>query len=330
MRRYGVKWIVVGVILTAGAGGAYVWFGSPRNSLPEGLAAGNGRIEATEIDIATKLAGRLEEVLVREGDMVARGQVLARMDTRELMARRHSAEAEMRRAEEERRYAAAVLAQQKSQYILAEDDFKRYRRLYDSKSIARQTLQRQETARDTARAAVAAASARQANATAAIDAVKARIDEIQSYIDDSTLTAPVDGRVLYRLAEPGEVLGAGGRLLTLLDVTDVTMTIFLPTDQAGRVDLGSDARIVLDARPDLVIPARVSYVAPKAQFTPKDVETRTEREKLMFRIKARIDPELLKKHAGKVKTGLPGLTYVRLADNVAWPPALATPVGTER
>uniref|UniRef100_UPI000AA1736C HlyD family secretion protein n=1 Tax=Desulfosarcina cetonica TaxID=90730 RepID=UPI000AA1736C len=138
------------------------------------------------------------------------------------------------------------------------------------------------------------AIARQANATAAIDAVKARIDEIQSFIDDSTLTAPVDGRVLYRLAEPGEVLGAGGRVLTLLDVSDVTMTIFLPTDQAGRVDLGSDARIVLDALPDVVIPARVSFVAPKAQFTPKDVETRTEREKLMFRVKVRIDPELLR------------------------------------
>ncbi|BBO82491.1 HlyD family secretion protein [Desulfosarcina ovata] len=323
MKRRWIKWAMLGVVLIAGFG-AYVWLGQREDKLPEGIASGNGRIEATEVDVATKLAGRLTEIMVREGDMVAKGQTLARMDTRELAARRRSAQAEMQRAEEERRYAAAMLEQQRSQLALVVKDLDRYRRLYASKSIALQSLQRQETARDTARAAVAAARARQANATAAIDAVKARIDEIQSFIDDSTLMAPVDGRVLYRLAEPGEVLGAGGRVLTLLDVSDVTMTIFLPTNQAGRVDLGSDARIILDARPDWVIPARVSFVAPKAQFTPKDVETRTEREKLMFRIKVRIDPELLKAHAEKVKTGLPGMAYLRLGADVLWPPVLKT------
>lgn len=150
MGRHWIKWTIAIVILAAGAG-AYFWFGRRQNPLPEGLAAGNGRIEATEVDIATKLAGRLEAVLAREGDMVSRGQVLARMDIRELTARRRSAQAEMQRAEEERRYAAAILEQQCSQLALAEKDLERYRRLYASKSIALQTLQRQQTARDTAR-----------------------------------------------------------------------------------------------------------------------------------------------------------------------------------
>ena len=102
------------------------------------------------------------------------------------------------------------------------------------------------------------------------------------------------------------------------------MTFFLPTDQAGKVVIGADARIVLDALPGLPIPAKVSFVSPTAQFTPKEVETRTEREKLMFRVKVKVDPELLKHYAERVKTGLPGKGFVRLDATAAWPEALKT------
>ena len=277
--------------------------------------------------LATKLAGRLDAVLVQEGDMVAAGQVLARMATRELQAQRRNAVAETRRAEQEKCYAAAMIDQCRSELALAEKELERSRSLYEGKCIPLQTLQRQETTVHSAQAALVAAKARLANAAASIDAVKAKTDEIQSYIDDSTLTAPLNGRVLYRLAEPGEVLAAGGRVLTLLDITDVYMTIFLPTQQAGKVDIGTEARILLDALPDRPIPARVSFVDSKAQFTPKEVETRTEREKLMFRIKVKIDPQLLKAHAEKVKTGLPGVAYLRLDPDLAWPQTLQNPLG---
>jgi HlyD family secretion protein len=100
------------------------------------------------------------------------------------------------------------------------------------------------------------------------------------------------------------------------------MDIFLPTAGAGRTRVGDDARIVLDALPDTPIPARVSFVAAKAQFTPKAVETRSERDKLMFRVKVRVDPDLLRAHATEVRTGLPGVAYVRLDPAVAWPAAL--------
>ena len=119
------------------------------------------------------------------------------------------------------------------------------------------------------------------------------------------------------------MLPAGGKALTLLDLSDVYMTIFLPTEQAGKINIGSDARILLDALPGVVIPATVSFVAPQAQFTPKEVETQTEREKLMFRVKVKIAPELLKKHVEKVKTGLPGVAYVRMDPNVQWPERLS-------
>ncbi|MDP3290161.1 MAG: HlyD family efflux transporter periplasmic adaptor subunit, partial [Methyloversatilis sp.] len=161
---------------------------------------------------------------------------------------------------------------------------------------------------------------------AAVEAAQARVERMRVDLQDAVLVAPADGRVLYRLAEPGEVLPAGGKVLTLLDITDVYLTLFLPTSQAGRVAIGSEARIVLDVRPDISIPASVSFVSPQAQFTPKSVETRTEREKLMFRVRVKIPPELVRAYAKQVKTGLPGVAWVRLDADAPWPATVPPPV----
>ncbi len=134
-----------------------------------------------------------------------------------------------------------------------------------------------------------------------------------------TLKTPVSGRVEYRLARAGEVLAAGGRVVTILDLTDVFMTIFLPTSQAGRVAHGSEARIVLDAAPSYVVPATVSFIAAEAQFTPKAVETSNEREKLMYRVKLAIDPKLLETYRDYVRAGLTGNAYVRTERAAEWP-----------
>jgi HlyD family secretion protein len=173
-----------------------------------------------------------------------------------------------------------------------------------------------------AQSAVEGAKAGVMQAQSAAEAAQAGMEKIREDIRDATLISPINGRVLYRLVEPGEVLGAGGNILTLLDITDVYMTLFLPTSQAGAVSIGSEARIVLDVRPDISIPAKVTFVSPEAQFTPKSVETRTEREKLMFRIKIKIPQDLLQTYAKRVKTGLPGVAYIQLDPNVPWPVTL--------
>jgi HlyD family secretion protein len=115
------------------------------------------------------------------------------------------------------------------------------------------------------------------------------------------------------------VLAAGGKVFTMLDFSYVYMDVYLPTEEAGKVKVGADARIVLDAYPDHPIPAKVSFVASQAQFTPKTVETKTERDKLMFRIRVRIDQERLAKHADAIRSGLPGVAYVRWNPALAWP-----------
>lgn len=317
----------------------------------EAFVQGNGRIEATEIDIATKLPGRLRDVLVGEGDLVQAQQPLAHLQVQSLEAQYAEAQARLRQAESgvdsaraqvavresDRRAAQAVVAQREAELDAAR------RRLARSQALAQEgASSEQELDDDRARvrsveAALAAAQAQVAAATAAVEAARtqttgmqatvkaggATVDRVKADLDDAVLTAPRAGRVQYRIAEAGEVLGAGGKVLNLVDLSDVYMSFFVPEAVAGRLALGSEVRLVLDAAPGLVIPAKVSFVASTAQFTPKTVETASERQKLMFRVRAQIAPELLKKHAEQVKTGLPGVAWVRLDAQQPWPAALS-------
>lgn len=349
--RRNLAWTLA-LLLAAGAFGA--WYALKPAGLGEGFASGNGRIEATELDVATKLAGRVAEIAVDEGDFVTQGQVLARMDTQVLEAQLAQARAEVRRTENakataralvaqresEKAAAGAVVNQRRAELTAAEKRFARTRTLVARNAMPQQQLDDDRAVLQSAEAALAAAKAQVLSAQAGIEAAKSQVIEAQSAIeaaaastvrlaadiDDSLLRAPRAGRVQYRIAQPGEVLGAGGRLLNMVDLVDVYMTFFLPANQAGRVVLGQEARLVLDAVPQYVIPARVSYVASVAQFTPKTVETASEREKLMFRVKARIDPELLKKYMTAVKTGVPGMAYLRLDQEAVWPEQLEVKV----
>ena len=189
--------------------------------------------------------------------------------------------------------------------------------------IARRALESAKAQVSATKAAIEAARTSIIQAQTRVDAAQATERRIVADIEDSELKAPRDGRVQYRVAEPGEVLAAGGRVLNMVDLSDVYMTFFLPTEQAGLLKIGGEARLVLDAAPDLRIPATISFVASVAQFTPKTVETSDERLKLMFRVKARIPPELLQQHLEYVKTGLPGMAWVRLNEQLPWPDSLA-------
>lgn len=341
-------WLIrIAVVAIVGVAAAAAWRFLQPQGLPEGFAAGNGRIEAVEIDVAAKTAGRVKDILANEGDFVRAGQELARMDTAVLEAQLREAEAQLRRAligietaqsqvtqrEAEKQAAEALIAQRKAELDAAQRRVARSEDLAPKDAVPVSKLDDDRAAFQAAKAAVGAAEAQAAAAQAAIgraksdvigaeatvEAARATIQRIQADIDDSVLRSPRDGRVQYRVAQPGEVLSPGGVVLNMVDLADVYMTFFLPTEQAGRVALGTEARLVLDAAPQYVIPAQISFVADVAQFTPKTVETAEERQKLMFRIKAKIAPDLLRKHLHQVKTGLPGMAYVRLDPRVDWP-----------
>lgn len=313
------KILVFLLILAVGGGGAW-WYIQHRSAvLPPGFAAGNGRIEANEIDIATKYAARLLELRVEEGDLVQAGQVIALLETRELAAQLRSAEAVVQQAQQQRDQVLAEIRQRRSELALADKELQRSLVLLGKNFVSEQKVDQQRTLRGTAEAAVAAAESRRGSAEAAIRVAEAEAERVRDLLQDGTLTAPKAGRILFRLAETGEVLPAGGKVATLLDLSDVYMTFFLPTEAAGRVAIGSEARLLLDAAPGRAVPAQISFVAARAQFTPKQVETRSERERMMFRIKARVPPALVRQHLEQVKTGLTGMAYVRIDPQAAWP-----------
>ena len=293
--------------------------------LPAGIVGGNGRIEAVQVDIATKYNGRIDQVLAKEGKLVAPNEVLCQMDTSEMSAELEKARAQQLKASEDVERAAAEVVQKEAANTLAEKSFARAETLRKKKAIADQDYDEARARRDSSEAAVNVAKAALRSAEQARVAAEAEIKRQEAQIADMTLKSPVQGRVLYRLAEPGMVLGAGGKVLTVLDLSDIYMEIFLPSQEAGKVRLGSEARFVLDVAPEYAGRAKVSFISPEAQFTPKQVETRSERDKLMFRVKLQLPSEAILPHINRVKTGLRGVGYVRLDESVEWPAFLQKP-----
>jgi HlyD family secretion protein len=340
-----LKTLVAALILIGLGIAAWQRFGKDEGG--QGLVSGNGRIEAVEIDIASKTPGRVKDILVREGELVSAGQVVAVLDTEVLEAQLRQSQAQLRQAESAVETARSRLVQRESEKTAAralvgqreaELEVARKRALRSSTLASEGATSQQEADDDQARvqsaeATVSAARAQLAAAEAAVatvrteisgsrsavDAARATVERIQADIRDSSLKSPREGRVQYRVAQPGEVLGAGGRVLSLVDLSDVYMTFFLPTAAAGRIAIGTEVRLILDAAPKYVIPANVSFISDVAQFTPKTVETAAERQKLMFRIRAQIPPDLLRKHISQVKTGLPGVAYIKLDRDAPWP-----------
>ena len=319
-----IKNVAAGLaLLLAVAGAGYLFWQARAASLPPGLTTAHGRLEATEVDVASKIPGRIAVVLPREGDWVDAGTVVARLVADELRAQLRGAEASVVQAERAVDQGRAGVRKSRADLQLADKTLQRSEELVGRGFISRNKLDSDQSGMEGAMAGMAQAQGRVAEAGAAVAAARARVEVLQANLRDSELQAPVSGRVLYRLAEPGEVLPAGGKVLTLLDLSEMHLTVFLPTALAGQVALGSEARIVLDALPQQPLPATVSFVAAKAQFTPREVETRSEREKLMFRVKVRVDPDWLAAHRDLAKSGMPGVAYLKLAADVPWPAALA-------
>ncbi|MDY0117788.1 MAG: HlyD family efflux transporter periplasmic adaptor subunit [Sulfurimonadaceae bacterium] len=288
------------------------------------FAFGNGRIEATEVSIAPKISGRILEIYVREGDLVEKGQLLAKLDTDELHAKLNLAKAQIKQAIENKKYTQAIAEQKEHELSLAKKNFIRAKELYTNKAIALAAFEQEEMLYKSSVAGTKAVKANVAQAEEAIEVAKAQAQTIQVIIDDSNLYSPVKGRVLYKLVQNEEVIASGQSVMLLLDLLDTSMSIFLPTAQVGQVDYGSEARIVLDAFPEVAIPATVTFISPKAQFTPKQIETSDERAKLMFRVKVTIEEALLFEHIEKIKTGLPGIAYIQLDTTHPWPDKLNT------
>lgn len=306
--------IVMVLVLLAGILIFYLYINKDKNAVPQGFVMGNGRLEATEVDIATKLAGRLTEVLVKEGDFVDKDQIVAKIDASTLQALLKQAEAEVKRAKQARETALSRVEGIRVKRDLALKELERSKTLFAKNIFTQQEHDRNQTVKETYDAEYAAAKSLIVETEGAIESAVAQTERLKTEINDCLLRSPIKGQVLSRLAEPGEVLPNGGKVLTIIDNTDIYMNVYLSEQYAGIIPLSGDAKVVLDAILDRQFLARVAYVSEKAQFTPKEVETTEERQKLVFRVKIRFqefnDPRL--------KPGMPGVAYIRLNPSAKW------------
>jgi len=303
--------IAVGVA----AAGYVVWKRQTANAVPPGFVMANGRLEAQEIDVAAKYGGRIVEVMIQEGDDVPAGAVIARLDTDELNAAIGRADAQLEAARREQEAATHSVTERESQLTFTSQELDRAQILSQRGFAPVETLDRRRSEWRAADAAHNAAVAQLARSGHEVHAAQAEATRLRAQLEETALKAPRDTRVLYRLAVPGEVLAAGGKVATLVDLADMHMTVFLEGIEAGAIPIGGEARILLDSLPGQPLPARVTFVSPTAQFTPKTVETRDERTKLVFRIKVTsIDPRGL-----PLKSGMPGVAYIRLDGQKDWP-----------
>ena len=315
------KWIIVALIIITGLLVFRIW-NSARYALPKGIASGNGRLEAELVDIVAKEPLRVEKIFVNEGDLVRTGQVLVKLNTETLDAEMVEAKKNVSAVQEQVAIAKSAIQRNSSEIGLAQIEAERSRKLLKQGAGSQREYDIRRKNLETTTASLGEGEARLQAAEEDVKVAQAKVITIQTRINDATLISPVNGRVLYRLSEPGEVLAAGGKALTIVDLGDVYMEIFLPSNQAAALKLGSEGIITIDYLPEWAIPAIVSFVSPEAQFTPKQVETKSEREMLMFRVKLQIPHKLVVQYIKQIKTGVRGVGYVKIDESAQWPKKL--------
>ena len=317
-----LKWIywTIAIVVVGGFGFAsYQSWEASRLALPKGISSGNGRVEAKLVEIATKEPLRVKEIRVDQGATVHLGEVLVVTDTTTLEAEMQEAKKNAAAIEEKEGAANAMIARDKALIELAKIEVERSKKLVARRAGSQRDLDLRRTALQTASATLQEDEAKLRTIEQDVKVAQGKVAEIQTRIDDATLSSPIGGRVLYRLAEAGDVLAAGGKALTLVNLADAHMEIFLPPEDAAFLNVGSEARIIAEYCPAVALPAYVSFVSPMAEFTPRQVDRPIEEEKLAIRVKLRVPEEIVEPNIELVKTGLRAVGYVKVNESAQWP-----------
>ena len=228
--------ILLAVALGAGSYFGYQYWQGLQSKLPPGIASGNGRLEAKLVDIAAKEPLRVKQIFFNEGDLVKPGDVVVQMDTNTLEAQLAEAKMNVVATQEKEAVARATIQRTKAQIDLAKIEVKRSKSLVAQRAGSQRELDVRNTQLKTTSASLQEEVAKLSTIQQQVAVARAQVATVQTRIDDATLRSPVLGRVLYKLAEVGEVLAAGGKAMTLVNLEDVYMEIFLPSADAGRVE----------------------------------------------------------------------------------------------
>lgn len=313
MKRIVVLWLLIGL-----AAGGYWYYFLHHKPLPSGFIATNGRLVLGQVEVASLYPGRVESIVVSEGQSVKKGELLASLSSEQIKANLLEAQAAKYRIEQTVHRSEAELQIRKKQLALAELEWKNAKRMRKDGLISSVELVRRQTAYEAEQAGVKAAQAAYAEAEAGVAQAQAKIQEIMSTDKEYTLVAPMDARVEYRIATLGSVIPAGGKVISLVDPSDVYMHIFLPTQTLGKIHLHDEVRLVLDGI-DAVFPATITFISATSQFTPKFVETSKERDKLMYKVRVQFARDIAKQYRPFLKGGATGEVYLRINTEKEWP-----------
>ncbi len=296
------------------------------------VISATGTIEAIEVDVASKVSGQVLDLAVDEGSRVRSGDLLAAVDhaTADIQLRQAQAGVDLAEAQllllrngarkEDIQQGEAALTQAEANLRVARDDAKRMRELAMTGSVTPKQ-------KDDAEARLTVAEAQKNAAVEALDKLRrlARPEEIQAAearlaqaraaadllaktIADCTIVAPAAGTVTHKAVEAGELVNPGSTVVTVSELDSVYVMIYLTEEEVGRVRLGDAADVMIDAWPGKAFPGQITYVSPEAEFTPKNVQTKEDRVKLVFGVKVVIEnPE------GLLKPGLPADALIRIA-----------------
>jgi len=275
---------------------------------------GSGQIETTQVVVSGKIASRIMEIAVKEGDKVEAGQVLVRLDCKEIEARCAQAEAQVAQAEAAQAQAEAAknqarssLAPHTAQQAQAKRDLDRAQALLESQSIPENRYEQARTAYDilteqlsSASQAVKVAERATGVARAQIETAKAAVKLSETGLEECELKAPMSGRVSARNYEVGELAMPGAALLKLDRTENVYTYIYIPNEEVGRVSVGQKVRVVADTYPDRTFEGAVERINDEAEFTPKSIQTKEDRTRLVFGVKV-----VLANTDGTLRPGMP-------------------------
>ncbi|HKS56487.1 MAG TPA: efflux RND transporter periplasmic adaptor subunit [Steroidobacteraceae bacterium] len=304
--------------LAAGSYAAYRWLTPP--ALPEGLLYGGARVEGTEVTVSSEVAARVIESALIEGATVRAGELLVRLDPKDIEAQRDRARAEREAARRERERLARDLATAEHHLATARRDDRRYEALVREGTIAFQQREQASNVLAEAQGRVEALNVALTQATARIEALDKTVQLADSQLAKAVITAPLSGSVLVKSIEVGELATPGRSIATLVDLDRIELKIYIPEQDIGKLRLGNDARVRIDAFPGEYIAARVSRIDSQAQFTPRDIHMPDERVRLVFGVTLALDNPV-----GRLKPGMPADAWVRWNTGTAWPAELVIP-----
>lgn len=311
-------WIAAGGALAAGAALAYQLWG--KDGLPAGLLYANGQLDATEVRVAAEVQGRVLSSHLVEGRRVDRGDLLVELDRAEFETRLAEARAEASALEEASASIQRQLGTWRHHLETATAELGRVRRLRSEGAASERGVDQAENAFEEARGQVGSLEAELRRLEARREAAAQRIAQLEILLDKTTIRAPIAGTILTKAIEEGELATSGRTVAVIADLSRMELRAFVPQDQIGKLRLGNEARIRIDAFPERTFDAEVTRIDDRAQFTPREVHVPEDRVRLVFGVTL-----IAENPSGLLKPGMPADAWIRWDPEAAWPDRLTVP-----